>query len=102
MKVCRNGDQFMRNFTKIYENLCQVDCINDEYLVINKYKNDKKYSDPKFWNLEFYWDESKPIIINEEKPVMEFADYICYIGGLFGMWFGVSANQLIRNFIGNH
>ncbi len=33
---------------------------------------------------------------------MTFTDYFCYIGGLFGMWFGISANQLFENLIKNH
>ena len=27
---------------------------------------------------------------------MTFTNYMCYIGGLFGMWFGISANQLFE------
>jgi len=106
LEFCQNDDQlletFTENYTKICKSLCPIDCINDEYIIINKYKNDKKYSDSKFWNLRFHWDESKPIIINEETPVMTFTDYFCYIGGLFGMWFGISANQLFVKFIEKH
>jgi hypothetical protein len=106
LQFCQNDGQllgtFTENYTKICESLCPIDCINDEYIINNKYKNDKKYSDSKFWNLRFNWDESKPIIINEETPVMTCTDYFCNIGGLFGMWFGISANQLFVKFIEKH
>ncbi len=106
LEFCQNDNQllekFTKNYTKICKSLCPIDCINDEYIIINKYKNDKKYSDPKFWNLGFHWDENKPIIINEETPVITFTEYFCYIGGLFGMWFGISANQLFVKFIEKH
>ncbi len=106
LEFCQNDDQllekFTENYTKICKSLCPIDCINDEYIIINKFKNDKKYSDSKFWNLRFHWDESKPIIINEETPVMTFTDYFCCIGGLFGMWFGISANQLFVKFVEKH
>jgi hypothetical protein len=106
LEFCQNDGQlletFTENYTKICKSLCPIDCISDEYTIINKYKNHKKYSDSKFWNLGFHWDESKPIIINEETPVMTFTDYFCYIGGLFGMWFGISANQLFVKLIEKH
>ncbi len=40
------------------------------------------------------WDESKPFITNIETPVMTLNDYICYIGGMLGMWFGTNVNYL--------
>ncbi len=32
---------------------------------------------------------------------MTFTDYFCLIGDLFGMWFGISANQLLDKLIHN-
>ncbi len=106
LEICRNNQQYMgiqtRLFTKSCYNLCSSDCINDEYAVIEKYNNEKFYSYPKYCKFRFYWDESEPFIINEETPVMNFTDYYCYIGGLFGMWFGISANQLFENLRKNY
>jgi len=45
------------------------------------------------------WDDRKPFMIYKEKPVMTFTSYFCYIGGLFGMWFGISTNQLFDQLI---
>ncbi len=101
LAICRNTPQHMETqtllFAKICHNLYPSDCISDEYSIIENFDNEKIYSDQKYWKLRFYWDESKPIIINEERPVMTFTDYFCYIGGLFGMWFGISAYQLLVN-----
>jgi hypothetical protein len=33
---------------------------------------------------------------------MTFTHYFCYIAGLFGMWFGITANPLFENLIKNH
>jgi hypothetical protein len=47
-------------------------------------------------------DDTKPLIDYRETPVMTFTDYFCYIGGQFGMWFGISANQLFEKLIENY
>ncbi len=103
LETCKKGGQYLYTFTETYEKLCRtlcpIDCINDEYVIINEYKKYCKHSDLKYWNLNLYWDESKPIMIYEETPVMTFTEYFCYIGGLLGMWFGFSANQLFEKFI---
>jgi len=103
LETCKNGKQYLHTFTETYEKLCRtlcpIDCINDEYVIINEYRKYRKHSDFKYWNLNLYWDESRPIIIYEETPVMTFTEYFCYIGGLLGMWFGFSANQLFEKFI---
>jgi hypothetical protein len=103
LESCKNREQYLNAFTETYEKLCRtlcpIDCIKEEYIIINEYRKYNKHSNPKYWNLNFYWDESKPIIVNEETPVMTFTEYFCYIGGLFGMWFGFSANQLFEKLI---
>jgi hypothetical protein len=83
------------NYTKFCTDLCPIDCIQNEFIITQNYKNKKIYSDPKFWKFKLFWDESKPHIINKEIPVMTLTDYFCYIGGLFGMWFGISAHQVL-------
>jgi hypothetical protein len=75
--------------------LCPNDCIIDDYILTEKYNKEKLYSDQNRSEITIQWDDSKPLILNKETPVMTFNEYFCYIGGLFGMWFGISANQLI-------
>jgi hypothetical protein len=89
---------YMQNFGIFCENLCPNDCIQDEYILIER---DNTLSIDTNLKLTLNWDESKPFITNIETPVMTFKDYIYYIGGLFGMWFGINANQLFIKLIEN-
>jgi len=94
LDFCPNGKQielFDENYKKLCTKLCPIDCMNDEYVI----SSGKSYrSSEKSLQFTINWDQSKPFIINKETPVMTFNGYFCYIGGLFGMWFGISANQL--------
>jgi hypothetical protein len=98
---CQMGYNNERNiyiFKRICENLCPNDCIQDEYILIER---DNTLSNDANLKVTLNWDESKPFITNIETPVMTFKDYIYYIGGLFGMWFGINANQLFIKLIEN-
>jgi hypothetical protein len=104
MEICRKNQKLMQSFvlktTTICKTLCPKDCNNDEYMLdILKAEDIDPYVKRKFFKLTVNWDVSKPIITNRETPVMTFTDYFCYIGGLFGMWFGISANQLFDNLV---
>jgi len=46
------------------------------------------------------WDMGSPIIYYIETPVMSFIEYLCYCGGLFGLWFA-SDGKLFHYFIPN-
>ncbi len=85
----------LRKYSNFCAHLCPNDCIIDEYIVTEKYNNGKLYSYPNRSEITIQWDDSKPLILNKETSVMTFNEYFCYIGGLFGMWFGIGANQLI-------
>jgi hypothetical protein len=107
IQICRKDPKLMESFVlktmTFCKTLCPKDCINDEYIIaIRKVENIDPYVKHKLFKLTMNWDVSKPIITNKETPVMTFTDYFCYIGGLFGMWFGISANQLFENLIKNH
>jgi hypothetical protein len=82
-----------KKFKIFCKNLCLNDCIQDEYILIER-DNTLPLENLK---LTSSWDESKPFITNIETPVMTFNDYIYYIGGLFGMWFGTNANNLFKS-----
>ncbi len=41
------------------------------------------------------WDKKYPLISYIETPVMSFTEYLCYCGGLIGLWFGTNAYQII-------
>jgi hypothetical protein len=103
MEICRKDEKFMESFilktTTFCTSLCPKDCINDEYLIVVSKANFDPFAKNKLIEFTVSWDVSKPFITNRETPVMTFTDYFCYIGGLFGMWFGISANQLFNHLV---
>jgi hypothetical protein len=98
-KICSKNLDYMKNFYEIYTklcvNLCPIDCLSEEFITTSRFGNTKIYSNQKDWKTTLFWDNSKPLIMNKETPVITLIDYFCCIGGLFGMWFGISANQLL-------
>jgi hypothetical protein len=93
---------FYDNYSKLCTHLCPIDCKDDKFVInLNEYKRKKLRIDSNVKEFSFKWDDSKPFIVYRETPVMTFTNYFCYIGGLFGMWFGISANQLFEKFIKN-
>jgi hypothetical protein len=91
---------FYESYSKICNKLCPIDCINDEYVISSRDDRRKQLrevgirDEPKLWKFSLFWDKTKPLIINKETPVMTLTNYFCYIGGLFGIRFGINANKL--------
>ncbi len=104
--ICLKDKNFMLsfydNYSKLCTDLCPIDCKDEEIMITNNFKRKNVSNDPIIYNLIFKWDDSRPFIVYRETPVMTFTDYFCYIGGLFGMWFGISANHLFEKLIENH
>jgi len=82
----------------ICTNLCPINCIEEEFILI---EGNERHSNVMLMKLTLSWDESKPFVTNREIPVMTFTDLFYYIGGLFGMWFGINANQIFIKLMEN-
>ena len=41
------------------------------------------------------WDTTQPMFVYKEVPVLSFIEYMVYLGGLVGLWFGTSAKDLV-------
>jgi hypothetical protein len=104
--ICLKSKQYMLsfydNYSKLCTHLCPIDCINDEFIITNQQKKKLFRIDSNIKEFSLKWDDTKPFIVYRETPVMTFTGYFCYIGGLFGMWFGISANQLFEKLIENY
>ena len=46
-------------------------------------------------SMEIVWDSNEVMIAYIDEPVMTFTDYLVFCGGLMGLWFGMSVNNLI-------
>ena len=57
----------------------------DIYNFIQKYQIKKR----------LIWDSTQPMFVYNEEPVMTFTEYLCFFGGLIGLWFGTSAKDII-------
>ena len=49
-----------------------------------------------------YWDSTQPMFVYKEEPVLSFIEYMVYLGGLIGLWFGTSANDVITILLDKH
>ena len=70
------------------------DMIGSEVLVRNKYWFSLKRKN-RFVEKRFVWSHREPAFAYIEAEVMSFTDYLVSCGGLMGLWYGISAQQLI-------
>ncbi|CAG2173389.1 unnamed protein product [Oppiella nova] len=41
------------------------------------------------------WDSTQPMYVYREEPVMSLIDYMVFMGGLFGLWFGTNGKDFV-------
>jgi hypothetical protein len=103
---CQKGDQYLESFkfnsTETCNNLCPIDCETEECFVVNRDYVSEEELESGSSIYSFSWDDSKPYIKYNETPILTFSAYFCYIGGLFGMGFGISANKLLKKIEDNY
>ncbi len=72
---------------------CPIDCFKEDFyfkeIVYFYPENDFEK------NFYFFWDSKEVFVSYEETPDILLIDYFTYIGGLFGLWFGVCLENLI-------
>jgi hypothetical protein len=81
---------------------CPKDCIDFEIKQTNAMEfvnyfvlQQKKDITNDFFEVHVFWDKKYPLITYIETPVMSFTEYLCYCGGLLGLWFGSNAYQVM-------
>jgi len=82
---------------------CPKDCLRVEYK--SRVVSSDSYIGNDFWhNLSvdhmyteksLVWDSTQPMFVYREEPLLSFTDYMSYIGGLFGLWFGTNGKDFI-------
>ena len=100
-KDCRNIDFKLRyleyetgiNFTEFQENLMQ----NMEKMIQTRTYPDSftKFADKYQIEKKLVVDSSQPMFVYNEESVLSFIEYMCYCGGLIGLWFGTSAKDIV-------
>ena len=88
-------------------NLCPKDCLTVDYfydiletdsLIRNDFWHQLNESE-KYSKKSLIWDSTQPMFEYKEVGVMSFTDYLSSFGGLIGLWFGLSAKDIIDWFI---
>jgi hypothetical protein len=77
--------------------ICPKDClsVNFKIKVINNGFDGKKLKESTHLKKSIVFDSTQPIFLYKEEAVMSFTDYLSYCGGLVGLWFGTSAQNII-------
>jgi hypothetical protein len=107
-KLIRN-----KNLLDYCKSFCPKDCIFIDYKLINTFVDEKDirsshtlyYSsvEPKRGgniSTRLLWDTTSPTLYYIEMPVLSFIEYLCYCGGLFGLWIS-NDGKLFLYFIPN-
>jgi hypothetical protein len=90
----------IEKFLKECKSLCPIDCIKNSYMVKGSYaSNENDSNSERIFN--FFWDSGQPFILYEETANMLLLDYFTYIGGLFGLWFGIYLENMMDIILSN-
>jgi hypothetical protein len=80
------------NELKKCEKTCPIDCLREDHF----FTSHVKFHESNNLNDQYYfWDSREAFISYEETADMLLIDYFTYIGGLFGLWFGICLESLL-------
>jgi hypothetical protein len=89
-----------KKFWKECQNLCPIDCIKNTYVIKTLYElNENDSNSERIFNL--FWDSGQPFILYEETANTLLLDYFTYIGGLFGLCFGIYLENMMDIILNN-
>jgi hypothetical protein len=93
-KVECNENEHKNCFTESEncKKICPIDCLREDHF-FSRYVifNENKYEKVNY----HFWDSREAFISYEETADMLLLDYFTYIGGLFGLWFGICLESLL-------
>jgi hypothetical protein len=99
---CNQNDNYV---LKKCGKICPIDCLSEYYFYKNFrifYKLNETFDANKSLKVLYYfWDSTEPFFSYEETADMLLIDYFAYIGGLFGLWFGICLESLLDIIIKN-
>jgi hypothetical protein len=80
------------NVTEKCRKVCPIDCLREDHFFTS---NLKFHGNDDLYVLYYFWDSREAFISYEETADMLLIDYLTYIGGLFGLWFGICLESLL-------
>jgi antibiotic biosynthesis monooxygenase (ABM) superfamily enzyme len=90
---CNENELITFNVREKCKKICPIDCLREEYFFTNEYFNIHENNDQNTYY--FLWDSREAFFSYEETADMLFIDYLTYIGGLIGLWFGICIETLL-------
>ena len=85
-----------KNLSSKCIHFCPKNCLNIDY-EMKVIRNPHDYGNVlhDYFEHTLYWDTTQPMFVYKEVPVLSFIEYMVYLGGLVGLWFGTSAKDII-------
>jgi hypothetical protein len=92
---CNKNLDALKNCTNVVKKcyqICPIDCLSEDHF----FTSYVKFHENKNLKVHYYfWDSTEAFISYEETADMQLIDYFTYIGGLFGLWFGICLESLL-------
>ena len=85
------------NLEIMCRNICPYNCRDDYFNIVDSYFS----TFPNHNYLQIYLDKKQPVIVQQENELQTLESLLCYLGGLYGMWFGVSVYSIKQLFTNN-
>jgi hypothetical protein len=76
----------LKNVTEKCIKICSIDCLIEEHFFTSYVKS---HENKNISTRYYFWDSREAFISYEETADILLIDYFTYIGGLFGLWFGI-------------
>ena len=85
-----------KNISSKCAKICPKNCLNIDFRMESKSETkDFKTSSNDIYYKTLVWDTTQPMFVYKEVPVLSFIEYMVYLGGLVGLWFGTSAEDVV-------
>ncbi len=79
------------NLSEKCDKICPINCLREDHF----FTNYEKFDDKNLKVLYYFWDSRELFISYKETADMLLIDCFTYIGGLFGLWFGICLESLL-------
>jgi hypothetical protein len=98
---CNNNESHFcyNNYEFKCKPICPIDCVEEDISVLSNSIPKQEYNGVNDYYV--FWDSMEVFVSYEETADMLLLDYFTYIGGLFGLWFGISLENLIDIIVKN-
>ncbi len=98
LSLISNSDKTHFNYVERERRCYQADCIQEKYRIINEYTESRSYKDYFHLHFEIHLPAVEETVI-VFIPKLELVEFLVYVGGTIGFWFGSSIIDLYVYFL---